>query len=176
MLSQCVQSFSSHCWLAFSCVFDACMCREVGLKPCASCESLQITWTTDNQTYIMCLVSNRPATSSSTLGIITQSRWSQLSFQLGSVRSTYSDTIELAQTVQRCALKQKKKQFNSSNQLTRHRLNLWHLLAQMANFTTKNPLNFRNDCLQSICTVKNKNLPVYCILRLSFYSCAKLPL
>lgn len=108
MLSQCVQSFSSHCWLAFSCVFDACMCREVGLKPCASCESLQITWTTDNQTYIMCLVSNRPATSSSTLGIITQSRWSQLSFQLGSVRSTYSDTIELAQTVQRCALKQKK--------------------------------------------------------------------
>lgn len=25
MLSQCVQSFSSHCWGAFSCVFDACV-------------------------------------------------------------------------------------------------------------------------------------------------------
>lgn len=25
MLSQCVQSFSSHCWCAFSCAFDACV-------------------------------------------------------------------------------------------------------------------------------------------------------
>lgn len=37
----------------------------------------------------MCLVSKRPAAPlSSTLGIITQSHWSQLSFHLGSVRST----------------------------------------------------------------------------------------
>lgn len=71
------------------------------------CESLQIPWTTDNQMYKMCLVSNRPATSSSsstTLGIIPQSHWSQLLFHSGSVRSTCSDTTELAQTVQQCSL------------------------------------------------------------------------
>lgn len=70
------------------------------------CESLQIPRTTDNQMYKMCLVSNRPAASSSslTLGIITQSHWSQLLFHSGSVRSAYSDTTELAQTVQQCSL------------------------------------------------------------------------
>lgn len=64
---------------------------------------------TDNQMYKMCLVSNRPATSSSTLGIIIQSHWSQLLFHLGSVRSTCSDTTQLAQRVRRvrCALIQK---------------------------------------------------------------------
>lgn len=176
MLSHCVQSFSSHSWCAFSCVFDACVCGEVGLKPCASCvltqlcEYLQITWITDNQMYKMCLVSNRPATSSSsssTLGTITQSHWSQLLFHLGSVRSIYSDTIESAQTVERirCALIQNL--FDSSHQLTRHRLNLWHLSARTAIFTTQNLHNIRNDCLQSMCTVKRIFKPVYCILRLS---------
>lgn len=71
---------------------------------------------TDNQMYKMCLVSNRPATSSSTLGIITQSHWSQLLFHLGSVRSTYSDTTKWAHIVQRvhCAFKKKTTQNISS--------------------------------------------------------------
>lgn len=70
MLSQCVQSFPSHCWRAFSCVFDACVCREVGLKPCASCiPHTNAVWglftnrikkiITDNQMYKMCLVSKQ---------------------------------------------------------------------------------------------------------------------
>lgn len=119
------------------------VCGEVGLKPCASCvltqscEYLRITWTTDNQMYKMCLVSNRPTTSSSssTLGTITQSHWSQLLFHLGSVRSICSDTVELAQTIERvhCALIQNKNLFDSLHQLTRHRLNLWHLSSLSTN-------------------------------------------
>ena len=106
--------------------------------------------------YKMCLVSNRPATSSSTLGIIIPkvTGQSQLSCSLGLWQS--------AQAVRRvrCAFWYKK------NNLTRHRLNLWHLSARTASFTTL--LNIRNDCLQSMCTVKKTIfLPVYCILRLS---------
>lgn len=153
------------------------VCGEVGLKPCASCfltqlcDSLQITWTTDNQMHKTCLVSNRPATSSSTLGIITQSHWPQLLFHLGSVRATYSDTPELAQTLQRVprASPQNNDQFDFSQQFMRHRLNLWHLSARTASFTTQNLLDVRNDCLQSTCTVKKQFFfkPVYCILHLT---------
>lgn len=95
MLSQCVQSFSSHCRGAFSCAFDACVRGGWTKAMCLvrphteRCESLQIMRKTDNQMYKTCLVSNRPAASPpSTLGIYSQSHWSQLLFHLGSVRST----------------------------------------------------------------------------------------
>lgn len=47
MLSQCVQSFSSHCWGAFvGCLMP--LCGEVGLKPCASCVLTRTVWVFTN--------------------------------------------------------------------------------------------------------------------------------
>lgn len=90
------------------------VCGEVGLKPCASCafltqtgvSLLQITWTTDNQMYKMCLVSNRPATSSSsTLGMITQKSLVTALVSLGlRERTTCSDTIEFGTNSTACSL------------------------------------------------------------------------
>ena len=107
--------------------------------------------------YKMCLVSNRPATSSSTLGIIIPkvTGQSQLSCSLGLWQS--------AQAVRRvrCAFWYKK------NNLTRHRLNLWHLSARTASFTTL--LNIRNDCLQSMCTVKKQFFYLYTVFCASLF-------
>lgn len=121
--------------------------------------------------YKMCLVSHRPATSSSTLGIviITQSHRSQLSFHLGSVRSTRSEFGTNTTVVPRYKTKKNISSI-SSHLLTRHRLNLWHLSAQTASFTTQNLLDIRNDCLHNVhCKKQQFFLPVYCILRLSLF-------
>lgn len=168
MLSQCVQSFSSHCRGALGCVFDACVWGGWTKAMCLvrshtnAVSLLQITWRkkkTDNQMYKTCLVSNRPATSSSyTLGIITPKSLVTALVSLGLCEiNTHKHTHK------------KKNLFDFSHQLTRHRLNLWHLSARTASFTMQNLLfNIRNDCLQ--CALYKKNdyfLSVYCILRLS---------
>ena len=91
-------------------------------------------------------------------------------------RTTRSDATELAQTVRRVSLCLDTKKYKisvsrgtgSTFDISQH---------ERSSFTTQNLLNIRNDCLKSMCTVKKQQLvlPVYCILRLSFYSCAELP-
>lgn len=86
------------------------------------------------------------------------------------MRST--DTIALAQTVQRvrCALIQKKKKSSLIPHISSRGTGSTFDISQhgTASFTTQNLLKVRNDCLQSMCTVKTTIfLPVYCILRLS---------
>lgn len=85
LLYRCYLSVYSPFLLIVEVHWVACLmpvCGEVGLKPCASCVLTRMLWVfyksrgekkkTDNQMYKTCLVSNRPATSSSyTLGIIT---------------------------------------------------------------------------------------------------------
>lgn len=94
MLSQCVQSFSSHCWGAFGCPFKACVW---GGRTKAMClvfphtNGVSLYESRERQTIKrtnMCLVwvTDLAAPLSSTLGIITQSHWSQLLFHSGSVR------------------------------------------------------------------------------------------
>lgn len=89
------------------------VCREVGLKAMCLVSShsngVSLYKSREQQTIKctkMCLVSNRPDTSSSTLGIIIQSHLPQPLFHLGSVRTTCYHTNDLAQTVcrVRCAL------------------------------------------------------------------------
>lgn len=147
---------------------------------------LQIMWTIDNQMYKMCLVSNRPATSSLTLGIITQSHWSGLLFHLGSVRSTHSDTIELAQAVQRvrCALIDKKTNKQTSVRLfaSAHEAQAQPLTSLSTNgeFHHAKPSQYQKRLFAiNVHCKKNNNNFFTCILYfapLSFYSCAELPL
>lgn len=172
LLYRCYLSVYSPFLLIVEVHWVACLmpvCGEVGLKPCASCVLTRMLWVfyksrgekkkTDNQMYKTCLVSNRPATSSSyTLGIITPKSLVTALVSLGLCEiNTHKHTHK------------KKNLFDFSHQLTRHRLNLWHLSARTASFTMQNLLfNIRNDCLQ--CALYKKNdyfLSVYCILRLS---------
>lgn len=131
MLSQCVQSFSSHCWGAFSCVFDACvwggwtkaMClvrpHTSGASLYKSCENQTIKctkcalWVTDlphlHHRHLAYL-SKSLVTAPVSLGLC------EINFQKNK-------------------RKNEKNQFDFSQQLARHRLNLWHLSARTASFT-----------------------------------------
>lgn len=161
-----------------SCVFDACVCGEVGLKPCASCvltrmsvSLLQITWTTrqSNVQKRALWVTDLPHHHQQ-LGIITQSHWSQLSFHSGSVRSTRLWYKRVGTSSTACSLlcletKRKKPRFDSSHQLTRHRLNLWHLSARTASFTTQKPSQYQRRLFAiNVHCKKNNNKFFTCIL------------
>lgn len=127
---------------------------------------LQITWTIDNQMYKMCLVSNRPATSSSTLGIITPTSLVRALFSLGlcEINALWYNRVGTDRTA--CSLcldrRKKKNQFDSSHQLTRHRLNLWHLSARTASFTTQKPSRYQKRLFA---------INVHCKKQQQFFTC-----
>lgn len=111
--------------------------REQQTIKCTKCA----LWTADPATL--------SPPSSTTLGIITQSHWSQLSFHSGPVRSTCSwhDKSWHGQRglfiVPRYEIKKRHYRFGSSRRLTRHRLNLCHLSARTASFTTQKHSQFQ---------------------------------
>lgn len=140
----------------------------------------QIPRTADNQMYKMCLVSNRPAASSSlTLGIITQSHWPELLFHSGSVRSTYSDTTELAQTVRQCSLCLDTKKIRFLTSAHEAQAQPLTSLSTNGEFHHAKPSQYQKRLFAINVHCKKQQQFFTCILYfapLCFYSCAELPL
>lgn len=170
MLSQCVQSFSSHCWGAFSCVFDACvwggwtkaMClvrpHTSGASLYKSCENQTIKctkcalWVTDlphlHHRHLAYL-SKSLVTAPVSLGLC------EINFQKNKIKKS----VWLLTTA--CEAQAQPLTSLSTN----------------GEFHHADLLNIRNDCLQSMCTVKKTIfIGILYFAPLSFYSCADLPL
>lgn len=178
--------FSSHCWRAFGCVFDACVCGEVGLKAMCLVRILTRTvWVLTNHNR-QSNVQNVPC-ESQTCHIIIDTRHNnypkvavlvspglceinELSCSRVGTNSSVGASIQKKRTISRIP-HIRSRGTGSTFDISQHERRV----------SPRKPSQYQKRLFAvNVHCKKNYNnnffLPVYCILRLSFYSCAELPL